>query len=81
MTEVLPYSHQTLFYRSSLNTLQFLKANKEPLSMVKLKGMDVGMKDKQQSLFKFWSVIFTQPKTKGNALQRLTDTQRHDQKR
>ncbi|KAL5256484.1 hypothetical protein ACHWQZ_G011654 [Mnemiopsis leidyi] len=67
--------------RSSLNTLQFLKANKEPLSMVKLKGMDVGMKDKQQSLFKFWSVIFTQPKTKGNALQRLTDTQRHDQKR
>ena len=58
-----------------------MKANKEPLSMVKLKGMDVGMKDKQKSLFKFWSTIFTQPKTKGSALSRMSEAQRHDQKR
>eukprot|EP00116_Pleurobrachia_bachei_P000811 sb/3461073/ len=56
--------------RSSLNTLQFLRSKQEPLSMVRIKGMDVGAKDRQQSLFKFWSSIFTQAKKQGNALSK-----------
>lgn len=65
--------------RSSLNTLQFMKTKKEPLSMTQLKSMSIGTKDIQQGMFNFWANIFTLPKNV-KALSH-DKSSKHDQRR